>query len=86
MTRSVPVRVKIAVCSTISLAVPSPNRPPTCEYSPSLFSRTIHMSMPWRAIASLTGGVTPGSSRTGRSEMYCWNWRRIGISSPHREM
>ena len=38
--RSVPWRVNTASCSTSSRSVPSNMRPPTAEYSPSVFSRT----------------------------------------------
>ena len=40
MMRSVPLRVKIDCCIAISRSVPSNRRPPTDEYSPSVFSRT----------------------------------------------
>jgi len=40
MIRSTPVRVKQACCVTNSRSVPSNMRPPTEEYSPSVFSRT----------------------------------------------
>ena len=38
--RSTPLRVKIDCCIAISRSVPSNKRPPTAEYSPSVFSRT----------------------------------------------
>ncbi len=38
--RSVPWRLKIDCCITISRSVPSYMRPPTELYSPSVFSRT----------------------------------------------
>ena len=38
--RSVPVRVKTVLCVANSRSVPSNRRPPTLEYSPSVFSRT----------------------------------------------
>ena len=40
MMRSTPLRVKVDVCTTVSRSVPSNIRPPTDEYSPSVFSRT----------------------------------------------
>jgi len=40
MIRSTPLRVKQACCVTNSRSVPSNIRPPTEEYSPSVFSRT----------------------------------------------
>ena len=40
MMRSTPLRVKIDCCIAISRSVPSNRRPPTAEYSPSVFSRT----------------------------------------------
>ena len=38
--RSVPLRVSTVSCVTNSRSVPSNMRPPTEEYSPSVFSRT----------------------------------------------
>ncbi len=40
MMRSTPLRVKVDICTTVSRSVPSNMRPPTEEYSPSVFSRT----------------------------------------------
>jgi hypothetical protein len=40
MMRSVPSRVKMACCTTVSRSVPSKMRSPTLGYSPSVFSRT----------------------------------------------
>jgi hypothetical protein len=40
MMRSVPRRVKMLSCITVSCAVPWYMMPPTLEYSPSVFSRT----------------------------------------------
>ncbi len=59
-------------------------RPPTEEYSPSVFSRTIQKSMS-PVVRPASGDVIPGISRTGRRLTYCWNPRRIGISRPHSE-
>ena len=70
--------------TTTSSSVPSNIRPPTEEYSPSLFSRTIQKSMS-PGLRSASGERIPGMSRTGRKLTYCRNWRRIGISSPHSE-
>ncbi len=64
--------------------MPSPNRPPTCEYSPSVFSLTTQKSMS-PGLFPASGHGTPGSSRTGRRLTYCSNARRIGISSPHSD-
>ena len=41
MMRSVPWRLNTLSCSTISRSVPSNILPPTLEYSPSVFSRTM---------------------------------------------
>ena len=40
MIRSVPTRVRMDCCETNSRSVPGNIRPPTEEYSPSVFSRT----------------------------------------------
>ncbi|MNC90294.1 hypothetical protein D3C83_63760 [compost metagenome] len=39
MMRSQPLRVKVEICCASSRSVPSNNRPPIEEYSPSVFSR-----------------------------------------------
>ena len=41
ITRSQPKRVRTVSWMTISWSVPGNMRPPTSEYSPSLFSRTM---------------------------------------------
>ena len=76
-------------CITISRSVPSYMRPPTLEYSPSVFSRTISMSMspgfsgwPWR---STSGERMPGMSRAGRRFTYWSNSRRNFSSEPHSD-
>ena len=67
--RSTPVRVKTACWTTNSRSVPANIRPPTDEYSPSVFSRTTRKSIsPGRRPAS--GHGTPGISRTGRRLTY----------------
>ena len=45
ITRSVPWRVKIADCTATSWGTPGVQRPPTCAYSPSVFSRTTTKSI-----------------------------------------
>ncbi len=69
-TRSMPMRDMTVSWIASSRSLPSYMRPPTLEYSPSVFSRTISMSMspgcrgwPWR---STSGERTPGISRAGR--------------------
>src|SRR5713226_2116888 len=57
---------------------PWPKRPPTCEYSPSVFSRTTQKS----GLPSRSGERTPGRRRTDRRLTYWSNSRRIGMSSP----
>ena len=52
-------------------SVPSKLRPPTAEYSPSLFSRTTMKSMS-PGSRSASGEWMPGISRTGRMLAYCW--------------
>ncbi len=59
-------------------------RPPTDEYSPSVFSRTTTKSMsPGARLAS--GDGMPGISRHGRRLTYWSKPRRHGISEPHSE-
>ena len=83
--RSTPTRV-ITVCwVTNSRSVSGNMRPPTEEYSPSVFSRTTQKSIsPGLRLAS--GDGTPGISRTGRRLTYWSNSRRNLISEPHNEM
>ena len=84
MTRSTPLRVKIACWMAISSSVPWNMRPPTELYSPSVFSRTTQKSIsPGLRLASGLG--TPSNSRTGRKFTYSSNSRRIGMSRPHSE-
>ena len=73
-TRSTPWRDITVCCMTISRSVPSNMRPPMLEYSPSVFSRTIHMSMapgfsgcPCRSTRGLR---MPGIRRAGRRLTY----------------
>ncbi|SAL04539.1 hypothetical protein AWB83_07035 [Caballeronia ptereochthonis] len=84
-TRSAPLRVKIDVCVTNSRSVPSNIVPPTDEYSPSVFSRTIMKSMS-PALRLASGDGTPSNRRAGRRLMYWSNSRRNLSSEPHSEM
>ncbi|MNV73850.1 hypothetical protein D3C71_1670210 [compost metagenome] len=88
-TRSTPWRDITVSCITISRGVPSYMRPPMLEYSPSVFSRTMNMSIspgcrgdPSRRT---TGAITPGMRRAGRRLMYWSNSRRNKSSEPHSE-
>ena len=63
--RSVPRRVNTESCVTNSCSVPAYIRPPSDEYSPSLFSRTTQKSMS-PALRFASGHGTPGMRRTGR--------------------
>src|SRR5258707_8558352 len=82
--RSTPIRVMTVCCVTNSRAVSGNIRPPTDEYSPSVFSRTTQKSIsPGLRLAS--GDGTPGISRTGRRLTYWSNSRRNFISDPHNE-
>src|SRR5882762_353065 len=83
--RSTPMRV-ITVCwVTNSRSVSGNMRPPTEEYSPSVFSRTTQKSIsPGLRLAS--GDGTPGINRTGRKLTYWSNSRRNLISEPHKEI
>src|SRR6185312_14273730 len=60
-------------------------RPPTDEYSPSVFSRTTQKSMSL-GLRFASGDGTPGISRTGRRFTYWSNSRRNLISEPHSEI
>ena len=83
-TRSTPMRVMKVSWTANSRSVPANMRPPTLEYSPSVFSRTTKKSMsPGLRLAS--GQATPGISRTGRRLTYWSNSRRNGTSEPHSE-
>jgi len=82
--RSTPLRVNTDSWITVSFSVPSNIRPPTDEYSPSLFSRTTQKSMS-PGLRSRSGEGTPSISRTGRTFAYWWKLRRMGMSRPQRE-
>ena len=83
-TRSMPNRDITVSWTTTSRSVPSNIRPPMLEYSPSVFSRTIIMSMsPGSRPAS--GERTPGISRAGRRLTKRSNSRRNLISEPQSE-
>ena len=82
--RSTPLRENTDSWNTISRSVPSYMRPPTDEYSPSVFSRTTTKSMsPGLRLAS--GDGMPGISRQGRRLTYWSKPRRNWISEPHSE-
>ena len=82
--RSTPLRVNTDCWNTISRSVPSYMRPPTDEYSPSVFSRTTTKSMsPGLRLAS--GDGMPGISRHGRRFTYWSKPRRNWISEPHSD-
>ena len=84
MIRSTPLRVNTDSWNTISRSVPSYMRPPTDEYSPSVFSRTTTKSMsPGLRLAS--GDGMPGISRHGRRLTYWSKRRRNWISEPHSD-
>ena len=84
-TRSTPIRVMNVSWTANSRSVPWNMRPPTEEYSPSVFSRTTQKSMS-PGLRSASGERTPGISRTGRRFTYWSNSRRNRISEPHSEM
>ena len=61
-------------------------RPPMLEYSPSVFSRTIIMSMsPGAQLPRERRARRPGIRRAGRRLTYRSNSRRNLISEPHSE-
>ena len=68
------MRVITVSCITISRSVPEKIRPPMLEYSPSVFSRTMYMSISpgSRGLPSrrTTGAMMPGIRRAGRRLMY----------------
>ena len=88
-TRSTPMRDMMVCCITISRSLPSYMRPPMLEYSPSVFSRTINMSMSpgfsgWPC-RSTSGERMPGIRRAGRRLTYWSKSRRNFSSEPHRD-
>src|SRR5260370_8558248 len=83
--RSTPIRVMTVCWVTNSRAVSGNIRPPTEEYSPSVFSRTTQKSIS-PGLRPASGDGTPGISRTGRKLTYWSNSRRNLISEPHKEM
>src|SRR2546422_820988 len=85
MTRSHPRRVNTDSGTATSSGVPRCRRPPISEYSPSLFSRTISMSMS-AGPRPASGDLAPLRRRTGRRLTYWWNPRRIGMKSPERDV
>ena len=79
-----PWRVNTDSCTANSRSVPSNMRPPTTEYSPSVFSRTTTKSMsPGFRFAS--GDGMPGMSRQGRMFTYWSKPRRNRMSEPHSD-
>ncbi|MNT02829.1 hypothetical protein D3C72_1373390 [compost metagenome] len=88
-TRSTPTRDITVSCTTISRGVPWYMRPPMLEYSPSVFSRTMYMSISpgARGVPSrrTTGATMPGIRRAGRRLMYWSNSRRNMSSEPHSD-
>jgi hypothetical protein len=80
MMRSVPRRVKTAVCTATSVSVPPCTCPPTWAYSPSVFSRTRTMSIAF--FVSARGVATPGKRTVGRTFAYCSKVRRMGSRRP----
>ena len=82
--RSTPLRENTDSWNTISRSVPSNIRPPTDEYSPSVFSRTTTKSMsPGLRFASGLG--MPGIRRHGRRFTYWSKRRRNWISEPQSD-
>ena len=79
-----PVRVRTDCCETNSRSVPSNMRPPTEEYSPSVFSRTTKKSIS-AGVRFASGVRAPGMRRQGRRLTYWSNTRRIGMSRPQSE-
>ena len=84
MIRSTPLRVNTLSWNTISRSVPSNIRPPTDEYSPSVFSRTTMKSMS-PGLRFARGVAMPGIRRHGRRFTYWSKPRRNWISDPHSD-
>jgi hypothetical protein len=84
-TRRLPWRLNTDSWITNSRSVPSNMTPPSWVYSPSVFSRTIIMSMS-PGLRPASGQGTPANSRAGRRLMYWSNSRRNFSSEPHSEM
>jgi hypothetical protein len=82
--RSTPLREKTDCWKTISRSVPSYIRPPTLEYSPSVFSRITKKSMS-PGLRSASGVRMPGMRRHGRRLTYWSKSRRNLMSEPHSD-
>ena len=67
--RSTPWRLNTLCCDTNSRSVSMNIRPPTEEYSPSVFSRTTKKSMS-ASVRPASGVRTPGISLQGRKLTY----------------
>ena len=85
MMRSTPGRVMIETSWATSIGSPLCTRPPTPEYSPSEFSRTITQSSSgpatWRS-----GLVMPGRMRVGRTLAYWSSGWQIASRRPQSVM
>src|SRR3981189_2566252 len=66
--RSTPIRVITVCCVTNSRSVSGNIRPPTEEYSPSVFSRTTQKSIS-PGLRPASGAGTPGLRPTGRAKI-----------------
>ena len=85
MMRRTPVRVKTETSIPTSSGRPRCARPPTPEYSPSLFSRTMIQSRSFSP-RPRRGLVIPGRMRAGRTLAYWSNPWQIARRSPQRVM
>ena len=85
MMRMTPARVMIETSVATSSGKPACTRPPTPEYSPSEFSRTITQSSSgpetWRR-----GEAIPGKIRVGRTLAYWSNGWQMARRRPHSVM
>ena len=85
MMRDTPARVNIATSVATSSGWPRCTRPPTPEYSPSEFSRTITQSSSGPD-TSRSGLTMPGRTRVGRTLAYWSSGWQMASRRPHRVM
>ena len=85
ITRSTPTRVIMVTSVAASMGWPWCTRPPTPEYSPSEFSRTMTQFRS-SGLQRLSGASMPGRIRVGRTLAYWSKPWQIFRRRPHRVM